>query len=205
MIAVAVNSTVESSFDDIVQDHWPSIFYFVLASVRDWNLAEDLTQDCFSKAFGGWNSFRGDSTVNTWLRHIALNVIRNSLRSKGTQFWRHALSIEATVEDYLMDKRQPSPEAITLHRETVRAIWKAAEKITLKQRLVLQLRFARDLGLAEIAVVMGITESAAKVDLFRAVRSVRKILISRGIKSLPVRSGETRAGAGVLHRRNSSG
>ena len=176
MIAVGASSAIESNFAEVAQDHWPSVFHFVLASVRDRNLAEDLTQDCFSRAFGGWKSFRGDSSVHTWLRQIALNVIKNSVRGKGTQFWRHAPSIEAIVQDCLMDETYPSPEATAVHQDAVRVIWKAAERVSPKQRLVLQLRFAQDLELAEIATVMGITHGAAKVHLFRAIQSIRRIL-----------------------------
>jgi len=69
-------------FDEIVRRHWRPIFSYVLASVRDRGVAEDLTQDCFWRAYKGWPCFRGDSSVDTWLRHIAVNVVKNFARSK---------------------------------------------------------------------------------------------------------------------------
>src|SRR5215831_9394632 len=47
-------------FDEVMQLHWPRIFQLVLVSVRDRELAEDLTQDCFWNAYKGWKWFRGD-------------------------------------------------------------------------------------------------------------------------------------------------
>src|ERR1051326_8278491 len=64
-------------FDRVVQTYWPRIFRFVLASVRDQDAAETLTQDCFWRAYRHRNRFRGDSSVNTWLVHIAVNLIRD--------------------------------------------------------------------------------------------------------------------------------
>ena len=63
------------NIDDVVRTHWSPIFYFVLGWVHDREVAADLTQDCFWKACKGWEQFRGESTVYTWLRHIALNTI----------------------------------------------------------------------------------------------------------------------------------
>jgi hypothetical protein len=54
-------------FDRVVQFYWPRILRFILASVRDRDVAETLTQDCFWNAYRGRKSFRGDSTLQTWL------------------------------------------------------------------------------------------------------------------------------------------
>ena len=76
-IAVGMESPVVElrDFDKVVQVYWSRIFRFVLASVRDADAAETLTQDCFWKAYRGRNRFRGDSSVSTWLVRIALNLV----------------------------------------------------------------------------------------------------------------------------------
>src|SRR5437764_3630245 len=78
------------NFEEVVQVHWFQIFCFVLGCVHDREVAADLTQDCFRKAFKGWNRFRGDSSAYTWLRHIALNTVKTFARSNRIQFWRRA-------------------------------------------------------------------------------------------------------------------
>ena len=69
------NATAEPTaaveFDSVVAGHRAQIFRFLLASTRDVDLAETLTQDCFLKAHRNWSSFRGESSVLTWLMRIA--------------------------------------------------------------------------------------------------------------------------------------
>ena len=172
-------SSLKPHFDEVVRLHWPRIFRFVLASVGDNELAADLTQDCFSYAYQGWSRFRGDSSVHTWLRHIALNVIRNFTRSKRRQLLRRATPIDDISVDYLTDSITPSPEGNVIRQHSIQAIWKVAEDVSPKQQQALQLRFVHDLELFEIAAVMGITEGSVKVHLFRAIQSIRKTVQRR--------------------------
>jgi RNA polymerase sigma-70 factor (ECF subfamily) len=155
-----------------VRVYWTPIFHFVLASVRDRHLAEDLTQDCFWNAYKGWDRFRGESSVGTWLRRIALNVIRTFLHRERGRPWQHTLRIDPNLGDQLPSAGR-LPEAEILTRDTVRAIWKAAARLSPGQRTALQLRFRDDLSVAEIARAMNLTEGAVKVQLFRAVHSLR--------------------------------
>src|SRR5579863_969658 len=76
-------------FAAIVATHRPQIFRFLLASTRDLDLAETLTQDCFLKAHRHWSSFRGESSPITWLMRIAINLQKDHWRNRRMQFWRH--------------------------------------------------------------------------------------------------------------------
>ena len=163
-------------FDEVMQLHWPRIFQLVLVSVRDRELAEDLTQDCFWNAYKGWKWFRGDCSVNTWLSRIAVNVIRNYVRSQRVQFWRKAsYTTSSDVVDRLPDFTIPKDLDLIM-QERVHTIWKAVNVVSPKQRMVFRLRFAEELEIHEIAAAMGITEGAVKVHLFRAVATVRRKL-----------------------------
>jgi RNA polymerase sigma-70 factor, ECF subfamily len=164
-----------ADFAEVASTHWPQVFRFVLRSVRDVDLAEDLTQECFEKAWKGWQQFRGDASVNTWLRHIAVNVISNHGRKRGFHAW-HAVSVDPTgIEEWLIDANR-SPESNAIMQERLQAIWEAVQFVPPKQRAVFRLRFAEDMDVHDIASAMGITEGAVKVHLFRAVHTVRKKL-----------------------------
>src|SRR5205814_8810811 len=94
LIVTSMESTVVElqDFDRVVQIYWARIFRFVLASVRDQEVAETLTQDCFLRAYRSRNRFRGDSSVNTWLVHIAVNLVRDFGRNRRLQFWKRTMS-----------------------------------------------------------------------------------------------------------------
>jgi len=69
--ATAAESAAE--FAEVAARYRPQIFRFLLASLRDPDAAETLTQDCLLKAHRNWGSFRGESSVMTWLLRIAFN------------------------------------------------------------------------------------------------------------------------------------
>jgi RNA polymerase sigma-70 factor, ECF subfamily len=177
-----IASSVESplteiqDFDRVMQNYWPRVLRFVMASVRDRDAAETLTQDCFWNAYRSRHTFRGESSLNTWLMQIAVNAVRKSARNRRLQFWRqvqHAAVDPSIISDRLPD-RGISPEAKTLVNEQLRAVWEATSNLSERQRTVFLLRFMEGMDAPEIAAATGLTENAVKVHLFRAMRAVRK-------------------------------
>lgn len=169
-------ATEIADFDEVVQRYWPRILRFVLASVRDSETAETLTQDCFWNAYKSRMRFRGDASVHTWLVRIATNVVRDHARNRRLQFWKRAQRCavdSATVGDWLPDPAMSQEEKALVH-EQVRAIWCATESLSTRQRTVFLLRFLDDMDIADIAIATGLTRNAVNVHLFRAVRAIRK-------------------------------
>jgi len=165
-----------ADFDAVVRQHQPAVFRFLLASLREPEAAENLTQECFLNAYRARQSFRGAASVRTWLMRIAVNLLRDHRRSARLQFWRRAAqtSLDAGFTgDWLADPRS-SPEADAAAREQVRAVWRAAAELPERQRTVFLLRFVEEMEIREIAAAAGIQEGTVKAHLFRAVEAVRK-------------------------------
>ncbi len=165
-------------FETLVQLYRPKVFRFALASLRDLDAAETVTQDCFLRAYQARERFRQDCSMHTWLMRIAVNLIRDHIRNRRFQFWRRT-SLRATPADaagHAIPDRARSPEAQALLNERVAAIWTAAERLPEKQRTVFLLRFVEDLDLLEIAAATGMKEGTVKTHLFRALRAVRERL-----------------------------
>lgn len=163
-------------FEALVQLYRPRIFRFALASLRDLDAAESITQDCFLRAYQARERFRQDCSVQTWLMQIAVNLVRDHTRSRRFQFWRWANRTARPVDaaGVSIADRGRSPEAQVLLRERVTAIWAAADRLSEKQRTVFLLRFVEDMDLLEIAVATGMKEGTVKTHLFRALRAVRQ-------------------------------
>src|SRR5436189_778031 len=81
-----------SDFDSVIRVYWPRVFRFVLASVRDHDVAQTLAQDCFFRAHQSRARFRGEASLQTWLMQIAVNLVRDHGRNRRFQFWRKAPS-----------------------------------------------------------------------------------------------------------------
>jgi RNA polymerase sigma-70 factor (ECF subfamily) len=171
-------ASLAGDFETLVRVYRPKVFRFALASLRDLDAAETITQDCFLLAYQARERFRQDCSVHTWLMQIAVNLIRDHSRNRRLQFWRRA-SLTAKPVDvaaHVIADRALSPEAQALLSERVAAIWSAAERLPTKQRTVFLLRFVEDMDLLEIAAATGMKEGTVKTHLFRALRAVRERL-----------------------------
>jgi len=173
--AAGVGTEDANEFDVLVQTYRPRVFRFLLASVRDRESAENLTQECFLRAYRARDQFRGESSRTTWLMQIAINLVRKHESSSRLKFWRRALRpglSPADLREWLPD-RQVSPEAAVLAREQVDAIWSVVTQLSERQRTVFLLRFVEEMDLLEIAGATGMKEGTVKTHLFRALQSVR--------------------------------
>jgi len=162
-------------FDSQVRMHRPRVFRFLLASLRNRETAENLTQDCFVKAYQARGQFRGSSSIGTWFMQIAANLLRDHESSSRLKFWRRNLRSDADLTELgsVVPDGQQSAEAIALIREQVEAVWMVSASLPPRQRTVLLLRFVEDMNLLEIAQVTGMKEGTVKTHLFRALQSVR--------------------------------
>jgi RNA polymerase sigma-70 factor (ECF subfamily) len=162
-------------FSAVVARHRQQIFRFLLASTRDVDLAETLTQDCFLKAHRNWASFRGESSAMTWLMRIAINLQKDHWRNRRMQFWRHtrANAVDLGEASEWLPSGERSAEQQLLAQERVRQVGKAVEGLSERQRTVFLLRYVEEAELSEIAQATGLSEGTVKAHLSRAVAKVR--------------------------------
>ncbi len=179
--ATAVEATrvdgeaVAQEFTNIVLAHRPQIFRFLLASTRDVDLAETLTQECFLKAHRNWDGFRGESSAMTWLMRIAINLEKDHWRNRRLAFWRHARTNSVDLDDASdwLPSGERSVEQQLIAREKVAQVWEVVAKLSGRQRTVFLLRYVEDLDLSDIARATGLSEGTVKAHLSRALSKVR--------------------------------
>jgi RNA polymerase sigma-70 factor (ECF subfamily) len=154
------------------------IYRYALLSLRDPDLAESVTQDCFLRAYKARGEFRGDCSVATWLTRIATNLIRDSTRSRKFQFWKTANStaVEAGAIADRLSSPGISPELSLVVREQLVKVWDAVALLPDKQRSVFLLRFVDEMELPEIATAMGLRVGTVKSHLHRGLAAVRKAM-----------------------------
>lgn len=162
-------------FEQLVTQHRTKVLRFIFASVRDMDLAETLTQDCFWNAYRSRNAFRGDCSMQTWLIKIAVNLVRSHTRSRRFQFWKKAAHLR-NAEIRQWPDGGISPEERASVNERVQAVWEATKTLSERQRTVFLLRYVEDMDIPEIAQATGVSESTINVHLVRAVQGIRKRL-----------------------------
>jgi len=175
MTMATAEELAAEEFACVVATHRQQIFRFLLASTRDMDLAETLTQDCFLKAHRHWSSFRGESSAITWLMRIAINLQKDHWRNRRVQFWRHTRSnaVDSEEASEWLPSGESSPEQQLLAREQVKHVWRAVDGLSERQRTVFLLRYVEELDIAEIGRATGLSEGTVKAHLSRALSRVR--------------------------------
>ena len=176
MIKATAEEIAAQEFESVVSSHRLQIFRFLLASTRDVDLAETLTQDCFLKAHRNWSNFRGESSALTWLMRIAINLQKDHWRNRRMQFWRltrtNAVDLDE-ASDWLPSGER-TVEQRMLAREQVAKVWQSVENLSDRQRTVFLLRFVEEMDLKDIAAATGMGEGTVKAHLSRALGRIRK-------------------------------
>jgi RNA polymerase sigma-70 factor, ECF subfamily len=151
------------------------IFRFLLASSRDRDAAETLTQETFLRAWTARDQFRGDCSAVTWLTRIALNLLRDHTRTNRFRFWRQVSQTAVQADDLAAHLPSPasSSEASLIAQQQLALVWETVETLSERQRTVFLLRFVEELELADIAQITGLPVSTVKTHLYRALAVVR--------------------------------
>ena len=175
MTAKAAEEAAAQEFARIVESHRQQIFRFLLASLRDLDLAETLTQECFLKAHRNWKHFRGESSAMTWLMRIAINLQKDYWRNRRMQFWRQTRTNAVDLDEASewLPNGERNAEQQMLAREQVAQVWKAVKGLSERQRTVFLLRYVEERELSEIAEETGLSEGTVKAHLSRALGRVR--------------------------------
>ena len=161
--------------DGLVATYEQRIFRFHLASVRDRDVAQSLTQDTFLRAWNARASFRGDCAISTWLMRIALNLVRDHTRTDRFRFWKRVSETAVDVSDIAsrIPQRASSVEARLIASEQIELVWQSVAELSDRQRSVFLLRFLEELELSEIASITGLPVSTVKTHLYRALAIIR--------------------------------
>ena len=151
-------------FGELYELHFERVYAFIGRRVRDRAAAQDLTADVFRKALEGLDRFewRG-APFSTWLFRIASNAIAND---------RQRAARETTGSD--LDAEKGSAPGVGDSIENRAALYRFVRDLPDDQRRVIQLRFAEEKGIAEIAEAIGRTEGAVKQLQYRAIQSLRE-------------------------------
>jgi RNA polymerase sigma-70 factor (ECF subfamily) len=152
-----------ADFDVLVERYHAAVLGFVIRLVRERDMADDIVQSTFLRAYTRLGQFRGEASFASWLYQIALNETR-SRRRRDKAHLQVALD-EVDEADLGSVDHSDSPG--------LRSIQGLVARLPLRQRSVLLLRVLRDLPFKEIARIEGISENSAKVNYHHAVVRLR--------------------------------
>jgi RNA polymerase sigma-70 factor, ECF subfamily len=171
LVAACVENRA-GAFDLLVERHRRAVYQLCYRFVGNHEDASDLSQEVFLRAYRGIRTFRGQSTVATWLYRIGVNVCLNRVNAKTTL---GALT-ESMDERQFVDERMESASDRMLREERGARVRAAIAQLPPKQRATLILRTYQELSHQEIAEALGTSVGAVKANFFHALGNLKKLL-----------------------------
>ncbi len=154
------------AFGELYFRYRPRLYRFALKLLRDTNQAEDVVQETFLKARNAFQGLNQSSSLLSWLLAITRNEAYGCLRRfRGNG---------QVNDDNVWDSETPLDEMVG--KETVEVVQNMVAQLKPGYREVILLREYEQMSYAEIARVIGDTESAVKARLFKARKALVKKL-----------------------------
>jgi RNA polymerase sigma-70 factor (ECF subfamily) len=160
------------AFDVVVERHRRRVYQLCYRFVGNHEDASDLSQDVFLRAYKGLRSFRGQSSLATWLYRIGVNVCLNRVSASAPV----DKMTEPINERQYVDTRSESPADSLLRTERDARVRAAIAELPRKQRATLILRVYHEMSHQEIADVLGSSVGAVKTNFFHALSNLKKRL-----------------------------
>ena len=148
----------EAAFSAIFERFQTPIVNYVYRLVSDWELAHDLAQDTFLKAYTALPRANEDLQISPWLYRIATNTALDALRRRKRITW---VPFKAEVEPQAFQ-----PDTAARHAESD-AIQQALSIVPPDQRICLVLNMNQGMSYKEIADTLGISVNLVAVRIFR--------------------------------------
>ena len=162
----------KAAFEQLVIRHQDLVYSLAYKLTGNREMANDVAQEAFIRAWKAIEKFRGDSTFSTWIYRITVTTAW-TLRKKAKK--HNTLNIDDTYEPIVIDEKK-DPELVAINSDLSSVLINALDKIPIEQRIIVELKNIEGRSHKEIADYLDISVTAAKVRLHRAHQKLRQIL-----------------------------
>lgn len=192
-LAVEAKRGSEWAFQELVERFHRPVYALLVRIVRHPELAEDLAQESFLKAWKALGRFDPARKFSSWMFKIAHNTALDELRRNGLE----TVSLDAPFPgeeeppDVPADPGAEDPLLRTLAHESGRILERAIARLRPAYREILLLRFAQELSYDEIAEVLDLPLGTVKIHIFRARGELSREMKSLGLdpEAKPLKPG----------------
>jgi RNA polymerase sigma factor (sigma-70 family) len=153
---------------DRYRQYLPRIYYYVRLRVSDNELAEDLTAEAFERAIARQHTLRRQEAFGAWLFAIARTTVAGYYRRA-----RPTTSLDLVAEQTSVE---PSPPEAVMRREELESLRGALAGLSERDKEIVRLKFAGELGNRQIAEVLGLSPGHVAVLLYRALHKLRRLM-----------------------------
>lgn len=154
------------AFSELVLRHQQSLLRLCMRFTGSHDLAEDIVQEAFIKAYNKLGTFEGRSSFKSWLFQIAVNTAKNKLRTAKDSLSLDQIQISINEESDRMIQRNSVKEMLLDY----------VDQLPEKQKMALTMRVYDDLSFKEIAEIMDCPYDTAKANYRHGLMNIKKYL-----------------------------
>ncbi len=160
-----------------VRKYQKFVFSTAYRYLKDFDDAEDAAQETFIRAIGHLKDFKAESSIQTWLYRIAVNVSLSMLRKRKVRNMFNIIgkadneSPENDIPDY-----NSKPDKILEGKQANETFLKALDTLPEKQRETFALRYFEDMSYEEISKILGTSVGGLKANFYHAVKKLAKFM-----------------------------
>jgi len=167
----------DQAFAQLVKTYLPPLYNFVFLIVREKEMAEDVVQETFIKAWKNLKRFDQEKSFKTWLYTIAKNTAFDHLKKKKTVPFSLLTDGEGDDPPFVREPALGSDIIALLDQEqALLALDQALEMLPVLYRTLLVLVYREDFSLHEAALILDEPYNTVKSRHKRAVEKLRQIL-----------------------------
>lgn len=175
-----------SAFNTLVWRWEKPIYNFILRYLCDLELAKDVMQRTFIRAYKGLSKLKEKKRFSTWLFQIALNQCRDELKKRKRQFVsidevHNEDSTESKKVSHTVIDPDDGPAEITQKIEIASVLKKALQCIPEEQRVVIIMKEYHGLKFIEISEILSVPLNTIKSRMYYGLNSLRKVLQQWGV------------------------
>jgi RNA polymerase sigma-70 factor (ECF subfamily) len=190
-LAESLREGSNRAYEELLDRFQQPVFALAFRLLEDRSEASDVVQEVFLKVFRSIGSFRGQSTLKTWIYRITVNEAHNARR----WFFRHRrreVELDGSQEETrswkdIIPDNSRSAFDVTFDREQRVMIEAALERINPIFRETVVLRDIADLSYEEVAAVLGVSLGTVKSRILRGREALREELEGRLKTASPIR------------------
>lgn len=162
------------AFEGLVLKYQDRIYRLVQRLVGGSDLVDDLAQEVFIRAYRSLGSFKGESSLYTWLYKIALNLCRNVYRTRGRQPVHEELDEAAGAASLASGAGTPEDELF--RRDFWEHLRRGLDELPAEQREAVVFCDLEGMSYEEMANVLGVPIGTVRSRIFRGRRALQERL-----------------------------
>lgn len=154
-LVLLVREKTSARYAEIIERYQGKLFAYLYRLIGNREEAEDLLQDVFIKAYKNLHSYDASRKFSSWIYRIAHNEAVNYIKRKSLKRFISWEDISSTKDKLESSSTEEGADNMWIRKESIKEVDEAINKLPIKYKQVLLLRYFSDKSYEEISEILG--------------------------------------------------